>query len=117
MAGTRGSVKMENKKLFWKNIGFALATLLLWAAARFLYVRVLSGSQHKSGFVPFDIAFIFLPPVAAFFLNWRWMRDQRIETIIKWSVSWAGIDLVGFLLIIFFLGDLLHQLFLRLQPG
>jgi hypothetical protein len=108
---------VETKKHFRKNIGFALATLLLWAAARFLYVRVPGGNQHKSGFVPFDIAFIFLPPVVAFFLNWRWMRDQRIETIIKWSVSWAGIDLVGFFLIIFFLGDLVQQLFLWLQPG
>jgi hypothetical protein len=108
---------MENTKHFWKNIGFLLATLLLWGAVRFLYIRVFGGSGHKTGFVPSDIEFIFLPPVAAFFLNWRWMRDQRVETMMKWSISWAGVDLAVLFLIIFFLGDLVNELLLRLQPG
>jgi hypothetical protein len=98
---------VDQRKHFWKNVSFAFATLLLWAAVRVLYVRVFHG--QNSGFKSFDVLFIFLPPIGAFFLNWYWMREQRIDTMVKWSISWSGIDLAIFIIAIFFMGQPLHN--------
>ena len=103
---------MDNRQHVWKNVGFAAAVLLLWVSARYFYVQLLGGASHTRGFVRFDIFFIFLPPVAAFFSNWYWMRDERTDKQTKWSLSWAAIDLVVLFCAVFFGGDPLQGLFI-----
>ncbi len=106
---------MKYRAQFWKNVGFIFAVLLLWAASRFVYARLLGGAKYTGGFAPFDIAFVFLPPLATFFLNWYAMRDQATATITRWSVSWAAVELPLFFLVIYFAGNPLHHFILSLR--
>lgn len=106
---------MKHRKLFWKNISFILAVLLLWVTARFVWVRLFSGAHYTGGFAGFDVAFVFLPPIAAFFMNWHALREEATGVIIHWTVSWAAVELLLFMLVIYFAANPLHRFFLSLQ--
>ena len=95
-----------------KNIGFAFAVILLWVAGRFLFIRLHLGGAGD--FMRFDLLCLILLPVAAFFLNWYWLREQRTDVIVKWSLGWAAGNLVGFFLIDFFAAGPLHRWLMKM---
>src|SRR3954471_5273167 len=78
---------MQHPKSFQKNIGFLLLILFLWAMTRYLHVLLLHAAID--GFQLYDMGFLLLPALAAFFMNWHWMREQHRDTIRKWSLGWA----------------------------
>jgi len=102
---------MDKRTLLKKNIGFGLAVLFLWATVHFLYVSL---GGKAGGFVGFDVLFVFLPPIAAFFMNWRWLRQEHTDRLLKWAVYTAAIDLTAFLVLVFFAAAPLHRLLARL---
>ena len=94
---------MQHPKSFQKNIGFLLLILFLWAMTRYLHVLLLHAAID--GFQLYDMGFLLLPALAAFFMNWHWMREQHRDTIRKWSLGWATADLLVMVVAVMLLRD------------
>ena len=102
---------MPKPRLILRNVGLAVACLLLWAAARFLLLLF----HRQPQLLRLDVFFIVAPPLAAFFLNWRWLRDQHPDLLVRGVVSWVAIDLLVFTLCVLLLAAPLTSAFTLVQ--
>jgi hypothetical protein len=97
---------LNARQMKGKNLALLAAYLFLWLTLRFLYIQL--HLRLTGGFSRIDNVFLIVVPVGAFFFNWYWLREQRTDAIIRWSLGWAAGDFAVFVLATVFGAAPLH---------
>ncbi len=96
-----------------RNISIAVILLLAWAGLHYLFLYLKWDRQ----FMKLDVAFMILPPICAFFLNWRWLFHEHPNVMQRWMVLWPLIYLALFIPTILFASTPLNTLLNMIRNG